>query len=84
MTIKQMESAALGVIESKDLAEPTFQKGSLRRIMGFLRTTRKFMNGDEVALPSDKDRFKAAYEEYIGRKASHGEPTVINILYRLQ
>lgn len=78
-----MESAALGVIESKNLTEPTFQNGSLRRIMDFLRTTGKFMNGDEVVLPSDKGRFKAAYEEHINRKASHGEPTVINILYRL-
>lgn len=82
MTITQLESAALGVIESKDLAEPSIQKRALGRIAAFLRSTGKFIVGNDVDLPSDKGRFKAAFEAHVGREAKWGEPTVINIIYR--
>lgn len=83
MTISQMEGAALRVIESKGLARPSIQKRALGRIIDFLKTTGQFMNGKELMLPSDKGCFKRAFEKYIGRIAEFGEPTVINIIYRL-
>lgn len=83
MTIAQLESVALGIIESKNLAEPSIQKRALGRITDFLRTTGIFIAGNDVALPSDKGRFKSAFEAHVGREAKWGEPTVINIIYRI-
>ena len=70
-------------LDSRNLADPSIRKRAIRKVAAFIESTKTFLNGNQLALPSDKNAFKTAYRQYKGSKINGAEDSAINHMFDL-
>lgn len=68
MTTNEMISLVDRFLDSKGLAAPGIRKNAIRKMARYFEETGSFMQGKQLALPSDKTVVKEAYGRYKGRE----------------
>ena len=81
MTTREMITLVDRFLDSRNLATPRRRKNAIRNVARFIESTGTFLEGNQLALPSDKKTFKAAYERYKGSNMSSAESSAINHMY---
>lgn len=83
MTTREMITLVDRFLYSRNLADPSIRKRAIRKVAAFIESTKTYLDGNQLALPSDKNAFKAAYERYKGSNMSGAEASAINHMYDL-
>ena len=83
MTTREMITLVDRFLDSRNLADPSIRKRAIRKVAAFIESTKTYLDGNQLALPSDKNAFKAAYERYKGGDMSGAESSAINHMYDL-
>lgn len=81
MTTREMITLVDRFLDSRNLASPNIRKKAIRKVAAFIESTKTNLDGNQLALPSDKNAFKAAYERYKGSNMSSAESSAINHMY---
>lgn len=81
MTTREMITLVDHFLDSRNLASPIIRKNAIRKVGAFIESTKTYLDGNQLALPSDKNAFKAAYERYKGSNMSSAESSAINHMY---
>lgn len=80
MTTKDLIAQADRILDSRNLAKPQIRKRAVRKVIEYMETTGMFLEGNQVALPSDKRVLKQALIQYYG-KEPFSAGGAINIMY---
>ena len=82
MTTKELISLVDRELDSRNLAQPQIRKKAVRRVAEFMEATGSFLNGDELALPSNKKVLEQAFTQYC-HLTVYGLSGAINIIYQV-
>lgn len=83
MTTREMIALVDRFLDSRNLADPSIRKRAIRKVTAFIESTRTYLDGNQLALPSDKAVVKATYERYKGSNMSSAESSAINHMYNV-
>ena len=82
MTTKELISLADQELDSRQLRRPQIRRKAVRKVVEFMEDTGSFLNGKELALPSNKKIVENAFSQYYS-KTLYGLSGAINIIYQV-
>lgn len=82
MTTKELILLTDKELDSRQLARPQIRKKAVRKVVEFMEKTGSFIEGNELALPSDKKEVETGFSRYHPGTV-YGLNGAINLIYQI-